>query len=255
MKNCPVCNNEKWSKAFKIGIWTIEECAVCKFAKINPMSTQESRTEFFSNESTIKRKLKKFSTIQKFSRAMKRASNKVMRRGKSEIFYKKLLDHLPSGSKVLDVGCGDGSFLALASERYSCSGIEISEYLADLARKREGLTIKTGNFLEADFGQEKFDGITLISLLEHLSDPLRTLQKCFDLLRNGGILLLKTVNYECANRKIKREKWTGFRPPDHVVYFGPANLKRILMKIGFNNIRTSSWAFNDNMYCAAWRAQ
>jgi len=143
----------------------------------------------------------------------------------------------------------------LASKKFICSGIEISEYLANLAKTREGLTIKTGNFLEADFAGEKYNGITLISLLEHLSDPLRTLQKCFDLLRDGGILLIKTVNYECANRKIKKENWTGFRPPDHVVYFGPSNLKRILTKIGFKKIKASSWTFNDNMYCAAWKTK
>ncbi|PIY82990.1 MAG: hypothetical protein COX96_03200 [Candidatus Omnitrophica bacterium CG_4_10_14_0_2_um_filter_44_9] len=253
MLNCPVCDNEKWLKAYKIGQWAIDECVVCGFAKINPMPTQESRPEFFTNDNIVKRKIKKFSALQRFSRVMKRVSNKVLRRGKSEIFYKELLSCLFPGAKILDVGCGDGSFLALASKKFICSGIEISGHLANLAKAREGINIKLGNFLEADFVGEKYDGITLISLLEHLTDPAGTFQKCFDLLNDKGVLLVKTVNYGCANRKIKKENWTGFRPPDHVVYFDASNLKRMLEKIGFKKVEPSSWIFNDNMYCTAWR--
>jgi 2-polyprenyl-3-methyl-5-hydroxy-6-metoxy-1,4-benzoquinol methylase len=251
MIDCPVCHHGKWSEIYKINLWAIKECAECGFARIDPMPVQESRPAFFTNENIVKRAVKKHTWPQKFSRFMKRASNKVLRRGKSEIFYKALSAHLLPGSKILDIGCGDGSFLALAGKKFICSGIEISDHLAGLAKAREGLMIKTGNFLEADFAGEKYDGITLISLLEHLTDPLRALQKCYDLLSERGMLLIKTVNYECGNRRIKKGNWTGFRPPDHAVYFSPSNLKRILKSIGFKEIKTSSWIFNDNMYCLA----
>lgn len=253
MIDCPVCHHGKWSEIYKIDPWTIKECVVCGFAKIDPTPAQESRPAFFSNENISKRALKKHTRSQKFSRFMKRVSNKVLRRGKSEIFYKVLSAHLFPGAKILDIGCGDGSFLALAGKKFICSGIEISDYLAGLAKAREGLIIKKGNFLEADFEGEKYDGITLISFLEHLIDPLKALQKCFDLLSERGMLLIKTVNYACANRKIKKENWTGFRPPDHAVYFSPLNLKRILKGIGFKKIKVTSWIFNDNMYCLAWK--
>ena len=47
------------------------------------------------------------------------------------------------------------------------------------------------------------------------------------------------------------KEWTGFRPPDHIVYFTPKNLSCMLKKIGFSKIKFSSWIFNDNMYCDA----
>jgi 2-polyprenyl-3-methyl-5-hydroxy-6-metoxy-1,4-benzoquinol methylase len=151
------------------------------------------------------------------------------------------------------VGCGDGSFLRLAKKQFACTGIEISEYLAALARKQDDIKVMVGNFLATDFANEKYGGITLISLLEHLDDPMQAIKKCFDLMDNGGVLLMKTVNYGCLNRRIKREGWTGFRPPDHIIYFNPSNLKRLLSKIGFTKIKISAWAFNDNMYCDAWK--
>ena len=191
--------------------------------------------------------------MQKFSRILKRLWSKATKRDKSAIFYNKLRRHLALKSKILDIGCGDGSFICKAKEYFVCTGIEISDYLASLARKHSGVKVITGNFINAEFKSEEYDGVTLISLLEHLDDPLQAVKKCFEFLRQGGVLLIKTVNYNCLNRKIKKELWTGFRPPDHVVYFNPSNLELLLKKTGFKKIKISGMPFNDNMYCDAWR--
>ena len=247
---CPVCASSKWTEVYKIKEWSVGECPVCGFARIDPLPARETRPEFYSQEKVIHRNVKQLSPAQKFSRTLKRFFNSMSNRDKSAIFYNKLVRYLPSGARILDIGCGDGSFLKLARKQFDCSGIEISEYLADLARK-EGLKVLAGNFLFKDFANEKYDGITLISLLEHLDDPQRALKKCFGLLDSGGVLLLKTVNYGCLNRVIKGGEWTGFRPPDHAVYFNPSNLERLLKKTGFSKIKVSAWPFNDNMYCDA----
>jgi len=249
--NCPVCENKNWDKVYHIGAWDIEECKTCGFAKINPMPSRDNRKLCYSEEEVVTRNTKKKSFSRNISRAMKRFFGKVTKRNKSEIFYNKLRKHLPPKSKILDIGCGDGSFLQLAKNQFNCAGIEISEYLASLAGRIDGVDIRSGNFLSTDFGGETYDAITLISLLEHLDDPLDALRKCFSLLNKNGILLLKTVNYGCLNRKIKKEKWTGLRPPDHVVYFTPHSLSRILEKVGFSKIKVKAWPFNDNMYCDA----
>lgn len=250
---CPVCGNTNWRAAYKIEQWDIDECTVCGFARIDPLPMKESRPEHYSKEKVIKRNIKEKTPLQRFSRAMKSFFKKLAKRNKSGIFYNKLSCYLSSGSRVLDVGCGDGSFLKLAKNQFICTGIEISEYLAALAKKQTGIEVMVGNFLTSDFSNKRYEGITLISLLEHLDEPLQVIEKCFGLLNPGGVLLIKTVNYGCLNRRIKKENWTGFRPPDHIVYFTPSNLRRFLKKIGFTNIKISAWTFNDNMYCDAWK--
>jgi len=248
---CPACGNTEWKVVYKIGQWDIGECSVCHFARIDPLPVRTKRPEFYSEEKVIERNVKKLSTSQQISRSMKRFFKKVTKRDKNKIFYNKFSCYLPASSKILDIGCGDGSFLKVAKKRFSCSGIEISEYLASLARIDESLNIMTGDFLNIDFLDKKFDGITLISLLEHLDDAEAAIRKCFDILNAGGALLLKTVNYGCLNRVIKNGKWAGFRPPDHIIYFKPENLKMLLKKVGFKKIKISAWPFNDNMYCDA----
>lgn len=253
MSICPVCGSKEWINRYRIGIWTIEECTTCGFAKIDPMPVRDSRPECYSEEKVVERNIKQKSRLQKLSRFLKKTFSKATKREKSVIFYNKLQKYLPSKSKILDIGCGDGSFICKAKDDFVCTGIEISDYLASLAEKRPGIKVITGNFLNTDFMNEKYDGITLISILEHLDDPVDAIKKCFSLLNDGGVLLLKTVNYDCLNRLIKKSGWTGFRPPDHVVYFSAANLKLLLKKAGFSKIKVSAAPFNDNMYCEAWR--
>jgi SAM-dependent methyltransferase len=253
MTTCPVCGSREWIKRYRIDSWTIEECKACGFAHIDPMPVRENRAECYSEEKIVGRNVKQKNILQKLSRSLKRLWGKAANRDKSAIFYNKLRRYLAPKSKVLDIGCGDGSFICMAKEDFACTGIEISDYLASLARKRSGIKVITGNFLNAEFNSEEYDGVTLISLLEHLDDPLLAMNKCFEFLSPGGVLLMKTVNYSCLNRIIRKDLWTGFRPPDHVVYFDPSNLRLLLKRIGFKKIKVSSMPFNDNMYCEAWK--
>jgi len=249
---CPVCSNSKWKSAYKVREWIIGECTICGFARIDPLPASASRAQEYSREKVIDRNTKKLAFTQRLSRSGKSFFKKLMNRDKNGIFLSKLSLYLPKGAKVLDIGCGDGSLIKLANARFNCSGIEISGYLAGLA-KISGLSIIEGNFLSVDFHNEKYDGITLISLLEHLDDPEAAMKKCFNLLNKGGVLLIKTVNYGCLNRIIKKGGWTGFRPPDHIVYFTPDSLRRLLKNIGFKKIKIASWPFSDNMYCDAYK--
>lgn len=252
MNICPICKNENWLKAYKVKQWDIVECSGCHLARVDNPTLGDRRKDIYSKEKVIARNVKKKSKSQNFSRFMKRMFKKMTKRNKLKIFYEGLSRQLPNGAKVLDVGCGDGSFLKLLKDRFSCTGVEISEYLADLARKA-GIEVFVGDFTKLDLADKKYDGITLISIIEHLDAPWDALKKCFDIMDEKGILLLKTVNYSCFNRKIKGKDWTGLRPPDHLVYFSPVNLKGLLKKIGFSKIRISAWPFNDNMYCTAWK--
>ncbi|OGW77870.1 MAG: hypothetical protein A3I73_00235 [Omnitrophica bacterium RIFCSPLOWO2_02_FULL_45_16] len=250
---CPVCGSKEWTKRYRIDSWNIEECGACGFAKIDPLPVGEERGKYYREEKIVERNIKQKRPSQKFSRLLKRLFSAATGREKGAIFYNKLRRHLSPKSKILDIGCGDGSFIRKAQENFVCTGIEISEYLASMARGRPGLKVITGNFLNTSFLNEEYDGITLISILEHLDDPLEAIKKCFNLLKRRGVLLLKTVNYGCLNRRIKKMRWTGFRPPDHVIYFNPSNLKILLKNAGFKKIKISAMPLNDNMYCEAFK--
>lgn len=96
---------------------------------------------------------------------------------------------------VLDVGCGSGTFLDLASEQgLRTSGIEVNEAAAGMARKK-GHTIHPvdlGRLRQA--GVEAPDLITLFQVLEHVAAPRQIVQDAKALLRPGGFIAVGVPN-------------------------------------------------------------
>ena len=252
---CPVCNASDWKNIYTIDTWTIDECRSCKFGRIDPLPQRDNRADFYTEDKIVTRnvKKKKRKWPNRMARHMKSFFNKASGHNKDDIFYKKLERYVPNGGKVLDLGCGSGGILLRARDKYDCHGVEISSYLVDLANQNEGMTVRLGDIQDIDFGDEQFDAITMVSIIEHLDDPIGTVKRCYELLKPGGALFVKTVNYTCWNHGIMREKWVGLRPPDHVVYFTPKNIKQALLNVGFKSVKNTYGYLSDNMYSDAFK--
>lgn len=67
-------------------------------------------------------------------------------------------------------------------------------------------------------------------------------------------MILKLPNYASWNRMIRGKRWCGYRFPDHVNYFTPRALRRILELNGFE-VAWFRWRdrlpTSDNMWCVA----
>ena len=249
ISDCLVCGSNHWKKVYEIKRWDILQCLNCNFAKIDPFLDEGNRSEFYSQENIQKRSKKKRSAIRLFFHNIKGFTrNTLLRRNKNAVFLKKIHKCFPQGGSILDVGCGDGSFHVELEDKYRCYGIEISKDLAEQAQKIKKLNVLQGDLLTTDFGNQKFDIIMMISVLEHLRNPLKTLEKCYALMHENSVLLIKTINFSSGNRFFGRKNWSGLRPPDHVIHFSPSNLKQLLEKVGFKQFRVGSWVYNDNMY-------
>lgn len=99
------------------------------------------------------------------------------------------------GSKVLDLGCGDGALLAhlVAEKRVRGSGIELSEE-GVLACVRQGLSVRQGNLQEglADYPDRSFDTVILAQTLPFVDDPAMTLR---EMLRVGKHAIVSFPNW------------------------------------------------------------
>jgi ubiquinone/menaquinone biosynthesis C-methylase UbiE len=103
----------------------------------------------------------------------------------------------PSGSKVLEVGCGVGAqtvTLARRSPDAQLTSIDVSEESISEARQaveRAGLTNVTfqpANVFDLPFEAESFDHVFVCFVLEHLSKPLEALTILKNQLRHGGTI-------------------------------------------------------------------
>ncbi|HEY1516421.1 MAG TPA: cyclopropane-fatty-acyl-phospholipid synthase family protein [Solirubrobacteraceae bacterium] len=115
---------------------------------------------------------------------------------KLELVCKKLA--LREGERVLDVGCGWGSFVLHAATRHGVSavGITLSEHQAQLARERarEAGVADRVQFRVADYREISdgpFDAIASIGMVEHVGDEQIDLyaKRLWSLLAPGGRLL------------------------------------------------------------------
>lgn len=119
---------------------------------------------------------------------------------KFDLICKKL--SLTRHDRVLDIGCGFGSFAKFAAEKYGCSitGINISPQQAERARSHcQGLpvTIVTCDYRDTwqYLADRKFDKIVSIGMFEHVGNKnfstyFQIANRC---LKDDGLFLLHTI--------------------------------------------------------------
>ncbi len=138
---------------------------------------------------------------------------------------------------LLDVGCATGLFLQGMRKRGSWEvyGVEPSEYAAASARQ-SGLQVITGTLDDVTFPNHTFDVVTMWDVIEHVHDPLGTLQQVARLLKPGGLLVIRTPNYDSWDARLFGRYWSGFEPPRHLYIFTPSTIESALTKTGFVTI-------------------
>jgi 2-polyprenyl-3-methyl-5-hydroxy-6-metoxy-1,4-benzoquinol methylase len=116
-------------------------------------------------------------------------------------FYDIVLEFLSSqinskGKKILDIGCGYGYFLDMASKRgWEPSGIEVVQNAVKSSQEKVGFEkIFQGKLQEAKLTGDSFDAITLWDVLAIVDNPDDELKECMHLLKKGGLIGIRTRN-------------------------------------------------------------
>lgn len=175
------------------------------------------------------------------------------------------LDAPPPDSRLLDIGCGDGNFLKIATRLgYTAEGLEFDQQAVTTARAC-GLSIHHGGLPQTGLAAAHWDVVTLSQVIEHVHDPLAALREIARLLRPGGMLWLATPNVDAPGHSRFGPDWRGLEPPRHLVLFSSGALRDSLVKAGFEAIRfrppgpVSAWFYAASRQIAAaagrWPAQ
>ena len=146
----------------------------------------------------------------------------------------RLVRSLPAaraGERLLDVGCGNGAWLAsMRSGGWDLYGIEPDPASATHAVSL-GLSVAP-DLRTAPFPDQYFDAITMNHVIEHMHDPGAALAHCLKLLKPGGRLWISTPNLDAWGRKCYGRAWYGLEPPRHLVLFTASGLRRLLAETG-----------------------
>lgn len=169
----------------------------------------------------------------------------------------RLLDFVPAGGRLLEIGAACGFLLVAAQERgYEAQGVEMSAWASNYARSELGRDVKTGRLEEQHFADQSFDVVVMADVIEHLTDPRGTVREIQRVLRPGGRLLLLTPDLGSIVARLAGRRWWGLLD-DHYFYFSRATLERFLVSEGFSVERIAAhgrqfplahWVFKLSQY-------
>ncbi len=142
------------------------------------------------------------------------------------------VEQLASGEKLLDVGCGAGTFVkAMQARGWQAQGLEQDAGAAQAARAR-GLDVYTGRAPGHPFAPASFDVITLWDVIEHLEQPREALREIGSWLTPGGWLVLRTPDAASLQARFFGFLWAGYDAPRHRVIYTLRALEDLLRESG-----------------------
>ncbi len=166
--------------------------------------------------------------------------------------------------KYLEIGAGSGNLALTVIDNFDELVLtELSDKRAAELRKlfqsESKVKIIQNNidYEELPFPENYFDVITMIALIEHLIDPIKSCEKLFKLLQPGGKLIIDTPNIAKITRRLKllmgyfpstaslkegllmydKKTPTDLYDEGHLHYFTFRSLKRTLIeRVGFKKV-------------------
>ena len=153
----------------------------------------------------------------------------------------------PNGSvaerKLLDVGCGDGTFISAARTKgWTVFGTEMNPEIA------RGAGLEVWETIEQAKTSGPFDCITLWHSLEHLRDPRSTLTQLSKLLSPAGVLVIAVPDAGGLQARFFGAKWFHLDVPRHLYHFNELSLARLVASAGLTITRRWHQEFEYDLF-------
>ena len=225
--NCNLCGNDDTELLYEAipfrhnydknynNKFRVVKCRRCGLVYINPRPDAKSISSYYP-ESYEYHERRKISLLEK-------------------LYYKCYRFGLgDKKGRILDVGCGNGNYLlSLKNSGWDCYGTEMESYMVNYINEKLGLKVYKGELTDIELPKEYFDVITFWASLEHIPNPLKTIEKAKTLLKPDGKIIIWLQNINSLEARLFRDYWHHLEIPTHIYQFSPDTLSELMRKTGF----------------------
>ncbi len=227
IQRCPICQHEDFTLRINCRdhtlsneVFALTECDHCHLLLTNPRPDAQSLTHYYQSADYISH-TNTASGIMDIGYLLARQFT---------LGWKlRLLNRLQQRGKLLDFGCGTGSFLRYAiNNDWQAKGVEPSAVAREKGQSLLGKSKKNIFNDLSEIQNEDFDSITLWHVLEHVPDVNTTLQNLKKQLTKDGLIFVAVPNHRCADAHLYAEYWAGYDVPRHLWHFTQATMAQLM---------------------------
>jgi len=261
---CPICGLAVKGPRFFFGrspLWFCDDCALY-FAPRQISPPASTSNQLAERPASVYDEL--YATSAEYQSLLKQArkSGRRSRMAFCERMFFQTFPHPLGTGRLLEVGCGPGHFLRLASERgWKVQGVEIARSAVEVARSF-GLAVFHGSLEEL---LEKnpvpnFDAVVAFEVLEHVGDPMGFLKLLGKAVRVKGVVAISVPN--ACDPFVFLDPRPEAQPPVHLQFFTRkairkalevAGLVPIVVRTNFLPRPTMRKVFRSKIQRAAWK--
>jgi 2-polyprenyl-3-methyl-5-hydroxy-6-metoxy-1,4-benzoquinol methylase len=254
---CPVCGSTRWYALFLapdpmfdvMGRYEVLRCLVCRTLAVGPDQRPEARrASYYHGDYYSYEAYEGGHALRLKASAYRVAFGEISGLGPIRLALmplSQLMRSLPltPEKSLLDVGCGAGKFLALASRvGLRTFGVE-PDRLACESAAHHSVGIHHGRFedfqLPGHPWPTEFDYVTASHVLEHADDPRLFLQRLRDVLAPSGTAFVSMPNPASWAARLFGRFWSQIDAPRHLYLFPPSAMRRLCASEGLrvNRVR------------------
>ena len=149
-----------------------------------------------------------------------------------------LRDFLPTGGRLLEVGCHAGVLLArFRAQGWKVRGVEPDPRAAGFARSHFGLEVSACTLQDARLAPKSVDAVVMLHVIEHLDDPARTVSQIAEVLRPRGVFVVETPVYDTLVYRLLGRRERSLSCDGHVYFYTARTLAALLERCGFEVVR------------------
>ena len=204
-------------------------CKMCKLVFLNPRLSLSELKDYYTDYYLPYRGPSAWGKYEKF------AAISQKRLDARRLKMLKLHSSSNSVNSILDIGCGNPTFLEACSRLFKSSlhGIDFSDNGWKKEKERfKKLNLKVGSIDDIETNLNP-DIISLWHYLEHDYYPNKTLKKLALISSPKTKLFIEVPNFDSISRKKYKENWAGFHTPRHTFLFSPKNIEMLLNRNGW----------------------